>query len=243
MKILVVEDNKINQKIAQNILKNLVSEIQIAGTAAEAILMLQNQKFDVVLMDENLGGVTITLKSTIDSFDPQSDTGQYVVNYIRDREHDLEDHKKTIIISCTTESYLLGRCDEHGKYEKIVSYNEEEAKNAKEKGIICHAGANGRVDKELSSAKLRKIFSQFDVLKEKLAEDQERIAKQKSLSSVSLPNVSSHTTSSSIFTSHSESSLSSLKTTSSSLLSNSKLKKDGENTGNNSEVPKGTHKT
>lgn len=49
--ILVVEDNKINQQVAVELLKKVKAQVQIADNGKKAIKKLKNEKFDLVLMD------------------------------------------------------------------------------------------------------------------------------------------------------------------------------------------------
>jgi CheY-like chemotaxis protein len=51
LRILLAEDNRINQKVAQRILGKLGYRIDIASNGAEAIVALQQQTYDVVFMD------------------------------------------------------------------------------------------------------------------------------------------------------------------------------------------------
>ena len=51
LNILVVEDNAVNQKVAQKILEKLGHRVTLAGNGKEAIEIWQAQKFDVILMD------------------------------------------------------------------------------------------------------------------------------------------------------------------------------------------------
>lgn len=51
MKILIVEDNAINQRVALGTLKNLGLTGQAVGNGLEAIEILQQLKFDLILMD------------------------------------------------------------------------------------------------------------------------------------------------------------------------------------------------
>jgi CheY-like chemotaxis protein len=51
LKILVVEDNAVNQKVAQKILEKLGHHVTIACNGKEAVEIFQTQEFDVVLMD------------------------------------------------------------------------------------------------------------------------------------------------------------------------------------------------
>jgi CheY-like chemotaxis protein len=52
-KILIVEDNKINQKILLNVLRNLNTDIDVANNGEEAVekIITQKQQYDLVLMD------------------------------------------------------------------------------------------------------------------------------------------------------------------------------------------------
>lgn len=52
--ILIVDDNKINQIVTQNILKKKGYTCQVASNGADAIDMLKKGKFDLVLMDINM---------------------------------------------------------------------------------------------------------------------------------------------------------------------------------------------
>lgn len=51
LKILIAEDNLINQKVIQHILNKLGYEPQIAENGLEAVKMLSQQSFDIILMD------------------------------------------------------------------------------------------------------------------------------------------------------------------------------------------------
>ena len=50
-KILLVEDNPVNQRVAQRTLQNLAAEVTIANNGAEALERLASGAFDAVLMD------------------------------------------------------------------------------------------------------------------------------------------------------------------------------------------------
>ena len=51
LNILVAEDNLINQKVAQTILKSLGYETDIAGNGQEAVKMSEDKKYDIIFMD------------------------------------------------------------------------------------------------------------------------------------------------------------------------------------------------
>jgi len=51
MQILMVEDNPVNQKLALRMLENAQAKVVVANNGQEAIDILQNQCFDVILMD------------------------------------------------------------------------------------------------------------------------------------------------------------------------------------------------
>lgn len=56
-KILLVEDNEINQIVAAEILQNMGLQVTVAGSGEEGIWMLNNGKFDAILMDIQMPGM------------------------------------------------------------------------------------------------------------------------------------------------------------------------------------------
>ncbi|AXP82076.1 Signal transduction histidine-protein kinase BarA [Mariniflexile rhizosphaerae] len=64
-RFLIVEDNKINIKVAQITLSGLSSHVEVATNGLEAVNLFQKHKFDVILMDIRMpvmDGVEATLK-------------------------------------------------------------------------------------------------------------------------------------------------------------------------------------
>lgn len=51
VKVLLVEDNKLNILVARKILENLKASVDIAKHGAEALDMMRNKQYDIVLMD------------------------------------------------------------------------------------------------------------------------------------------------------------------------------------------------
>lgn len=69
-KILLVEDNKINQMITTKMLLNKQIICEVIDNGEDAIEMLRNSKFDLVLMDVHLPGINGTFATeTIRTFD------------------------------------------------------------------------------------------------------------------------------------------------------------------------------
>jgi len=63
LKILVAEDNKVNQRLALRLLEKLGHSVVLANNGREAVDMLHRGVFDVVLMDlqmPELGGLEAT---------------------------------------------------------------------------------------------------------------------------------------------------------------------------------------
>jgi signal transduction histidine kinase/CheY-like chemotaxis protein len=62
-RVLVVEDNKVNQKVAQRILERLGCEVEIADNGVDALERLEGSTYDLVLMDMQMpvmDGLTAT---------------------------------------------------------------------------------------------------------------------------------------------------------------------------------------
>jgi len=51
VKILIVEDNEINQQIVLELLNKVNAQVRLAGNGKEAVSLVKEQKFDLVLMD------------------------------------------------------------------------------------------------------------------------------------------------------------------------------------------------
>ncbi len=58
LRVLVVEDNAINQMVTQNYLEQLGHEAVLASSAEEALALMPGQGFDAILMDVNLPGMS-----------------------------------------------------------------------------------------------------------------------------------------------------------------------------------------
>lgn len=64
-KFLIVEDNLVNIRVAQIVLKGLSPHIEVAMNGLEAVEMFQNRKFDIILMDIRMpvmDGIEATLR-------------------------------------------------------------------------------------------------------------------------------------------------------------------------------------
>lgn len=57
-KILLVEDNKVNQFLGKQLLSKMGFEVEVSGNAEEAIDDLKNNRYDLVLMDVQMPGMT-----------------------------------------------------------------------------------------------------------------------------------------------------------------------------------------
>ena|SRR5438105_166390 len=65
LRILVADDSKVSRQLAVNLLKDLQHEVALAATGQQAVKAVQDEKFDLVLMDmqmPELDGVEATAK-------------------------------------------------------------------------------------------------------------------------------------------------------------------------------------
>jgi CheY-like chemotaxis protein len=91
VKILLVEDNLINQKVASYSLIKQGAVVEIANNGKEAIIMLEKKKYDIILMDIQM--------PEMDGFE----TTQYIRNSIK------ESINKTPIIAMTASALVSER--------------------------------------------------------------------------------------------------------------------------------------
>jgi CheY-like chemotaxis protein len=91
VKILLVEDNLINQKVASYTLTKQGALVEIANNGREAILMLEEKKYDIILMDIQM--------PEMDGFEAT----QYIRNSIKDSI------SKTPIIAMTASALVSER--------------------------------------------------------------------------------------------------------------------------------------
>ena len=61
MRVLVTEDNQVNQLVAEKMLRRLGCEVVIAKDGYEALEKLQTQQLDLVFMDLHMPGLDGTL--------------------------------------------------------------------------------------------------------------------------------------------------------------------------------------
>ena len=70
MKILVVEDNKINQMITKKILNKMALNCDVIDNGEEAVEMVKETSYNIVLMDIHMPGISgIEATKRIRSFD------------------------------------------------------------------------------------------------------------------------------------------------------------------------------
>jgi signal transduction histidine kinase/CheY-like chemotaxis protein len=76
LKILVVEDNPVNQKVAARMLEHRGHKITVAGNGREALAALQAEAFDLVLMDIQMPGMD-GFEATAAIRETERDTGKH----------------------------------------------------------------------------------------------------------------------------------------------------------------------
>jgi CheY-like chemotaxis protein len=91
--ILLVEDNKVNQKLALRLLERLGCQAKVAASGLEALAMLEKYDFDLILMDCQM---------------PEMD-GYEATRRIREREHGTR-HIPIVAITANAMESDLERC-------------------------------------------------------------------------------------------------------------------------------------
>ena len=105
MKILIIDDEEFFiENLAQYLKKEIPAEISYISRAEEALILLEKEKFDLVICDQNL---------------PHQVEGELVLKI-----HQLVPHQKFIIISVIAEHELPKSIRENKKLQ-IVAYFEK----------------------------------------------------------------------------------------------------------------------
>ncbi|MCC4212312.1 tetratricopeptide repeat-containing hybrid sensor histidine kinase/response regulator [Leeuwenhoekiella parthenopeia] len=99
LRFLVVDDNKINRMVTNRILSNFKAEVQEASNGKEAIELVKNQDYDLILMDINMPGLN----------------GYQTTQIIRDFELDVP----IIALTASVENYVTRRALESGMNDVI----------------------------------------------------------------------------------------------------------------------------
>jgi signal transduction histidine kinase/ActR/RegA family two-component response regulator len=99
IKILVVEDNKINQMITKKILTKMQLSCDIVDNGEEAVDMIKNNKYDIVLMDIHMPGISgIEATKIVRTFDKELTIFALTAVTIEDKMHEFDEAGFTDII-------------------------------------------------------------------------------------------------------------------------------------------------
>ena len=97
--ILVVEDNKINQMITKKILTKMNLKCDIVDNGEDAVDMIRTSKYDIVLMDIHMPGISgIEATKIVRSFDKEQLIFALTAVTIEDKMHEFEEAGFTDII-------------------------------------------------------------------------------------------------------------------------------------------------
>ncbi len=123
MRGLLVEDNKVNQFVAIQLLKKWKVEVDVANNGKEALTLLRNQDYEFVLMDIQMplmGGIEATKIIR----DPESQIKDHEVPVIALTANVFSDVKTEIFASGFNE-YISKPLNPEKLYEKLKKYQNE----------------------------------------------------------------------------------------------------------------------
>ncbi|MBD0832380.1 ATP-binding response regulator [Aestuariibaculum sediminum] len=99
VKVLVVEDNKINQMITKKILTKMNLNCEIVDNGEDAVNNIKNKKYDIVLMDIHMPGISgIEATKRVRTFDKELTIFALTAVTIEDKMQEFEDAGFTDII-------------------------------------------------------------------------------------------------------------------------------------------------
>jgi|GEM_PF-2235825 len=101
LRILLAEDNEVNQMVAVGLLEKHGHTVVVAGNGAEAVAAWEKERFDLVLMDVQM---------------PEVD-GLQATRIIREREHESDRHTPIIALTAHALSHNIQQCAEAGMDE------------------------------------------------------------------------------------------------------------------------------
>ena len=99
VKVLVVEDNKINQMITKKILTKMELTCDVVDNGESAVDMVKNNHYDIVLMDIHMPGISgIEATKIIRTFDKELTIFALTAVTIEDKMHEFDEAGFTDII-------------------------------------------------------------------------------------------------------------------------------------------------
>jgi CheY-like chemotaxis protein len=100
IKILVVEDNKINQMITKKILNKMGLNCDIVDNGEDAVEMVKNTEYNVVLMDIHMPGISgLEATSRIRKFNKELTIFALTAVTLEDKMHEFDEAGFDDIIS------------------------------------------------------------------------------------------------------------------------------------------------
>lgn len=132
LKILVVDDNNINLRLAESILKNWNIDITLASDGRQAVNICEKQLFNLIFMDlhmPELDGIEATKKiRELNSINADTTIIALTANAMpEEKEHITESGMNDILIKPVTEQQI---------YEKIVHYCQTESQENSTQKIL-----------------------------------------------------------------------------------------------------------
>jgi len=126
LRILLAEDNTVNQRIAVRILEKLGWKVTAVNNGQEVLNILNNQTFDVILMDDNmplLSGIEATQVIRRE----EKQTGQHAIVIAMTANAMAGDRER--YIESGMDGYVSKPIDRHLLYEEIVNLVTERLKD------------------------------------------------------------------------------------------------------------------
>jgi PAS domain S-box-containing protein len=119
LRILLAEDNMVNQRIAVKILEKIGWQVTAVNNGQEVLNILSNQTFDVILMDDNMPVLTGTEATQVIRRE-EKQTGQHVPIIAMTAYAMAGDREK--YLAAGMDGYVSKPIDRHLLYEEIVNH-------------------------------------------------------------------------------------------------------------------------
>ena len=132
VKVLIVDDNMINRKVARGFLKNYAFDLDEAGSGPEAIELVQAVRYDIIFMDHMMPGMDgIEAAEVIRKDCGENGAAPVIVALTANAMEGMREH----FLKCGFEDFISKPLDKRELNQLLLRWVPEEYRNMEEKEV------------------------------------------------------------------------------------------------------------